>query len=69
MASAKKCDRCGTLYERYASTINKKYNFNGLALRKYTHDSPNPNEYWVGKVFELCPECSRELESWLSNEK
>lgn len=50
MASASKCDRCGTLYEPpkcrpYISLIEDKH-----------HGT---------SYFDLCPKCQSELEKWL----
>lgn len=47
---AKKCDRCGKLYERYKTLPD-------LELRKYIHG--------FGDVrLDLCPECQRKLENF-----
>lgn len=45
---AKKCDRCGKLYDRYDAVPN-------LKVQKYIHG--------FGDVrLDLCPECQRKLE-------
>lgn len=68
MASAKKCDRCGKLYEE--SILERKMNkqaagifyWNGISLilmenigRKFSHKM----------IYDLCQECLDELDIWL----
>lgn len=65
MADAKKCDRCGKLFEPYIKSDERL----------------NPNQYteiivrdaFVGKssynndiYFDLCPECSEFLNKWIN---
>lgn len=56
---AKKCDRCGVLYEiETESTIKLSRVF--------------PGSYRNNKGYDLCPECSKKLKAWLKegeNEK
>ena len=64
MALAKKCNRCGNLYEPEDINICGDV-INGLVLI-------NSNERNVRivnrKYFDLCPECLVSLENWLKNE-
>ena len=53
MASAKKCDVCGTLYEQ--------------DVRPYirvVHEMFQGEE-----IYDLCPECQSKLETWLDDYK
>lgn len=62
MAAAKKCDRCGKLYELYDVPDKQIFghNINGVDL---THD----HDYI--KEFDLCPDCMEALLVWLKNGK
>lgn len=51
MADAKKCDRCGSFYDRIALP-NSNY-----LLSKYTKDA--------SKLIDLCPTCSELLNLWM----
>ena len=53
MADAKKCDRCGSYYDRIARP-NSDY-----LLSKYTKDA--------SKLIDLCPTCSHLLDIWMEN--
>lgn len=57
MAIARKCDRCGELYELYNDT-----KFNNIRLIK---DRPLSNSVWV-MDYDLCPSCAIMLEEWLN---
>ena len=64
MALARKCDRCGKLYEQYPSN-NENNVWNGVALVRRTMnngfcDSDRP--------MDLCPVCMITLEKYLNNE-
>ena len=58
MASARKCDRCGTLYEPYNGT-------NGVMLIR-VGDVSIP--LYSGNPKDLCPECMKLLEKFLDGE-
>lgn len=66
MASARKCDRCGKLYEVYDVKC-KKYEtvatdrFNAVKLCRTVDDG-----YYRGKMLDLCPECMDGLLQFLS---
>lgn len=56
MANAKKCDRCGVLYEKdksetHLTIIKRVYQLSQL----YTYKDDN---------FDLCEKCKQELEQW-----
>ena len=55
MASAKKCDRCGGLYE--APICNNEY-----TITRYIHP------FGDSKI-DLCPACYSFFVNWLMNEK
>lgn len=63
MARARKCDRCGRLYETYPGAVNKKLEFNHIVLR----DVDERDDYFNRKKYDLCPPCSSELEEWFLN--
>lgn len=55
MAQAKKCDRCGILYEHY-----KKENHIRIG------ESPIDDRAMFGfKDYDLCPDCMNWLQRWL----
>lgn len=61
MALAKKCDRCGNLYEPKNVTI-KKQPVNGLALI----DRDAANNGWRNYgLIDLCPMCLGSFDRWL----
>ena len=63
MSLAKKCDRCGNLYEPKDMDVCGAI-VNGLSLI----DRDKQNSRVVGrKYFDLCPECLAHLANWLKN--
>ncbi len=61
MAKARKCDRCGKFYEQYkGNEVSKNEKANGLFLV----DKDWNEEYYRRKVYDLCPDCMRKLESF-----
>lgn len=64
---AKKCDRCGKLYEHYDGSKNFKKNgkANGLILI----DRDLDKRYWSRNEYDLCPECMSQLVSFLSQKE
>ena len=63
MAMAKKCDRCGKLYEHYPKGNKSQSN----AIRKIQRDAfggtMNANKGWT---MDLCPECMDEVEKFMA---
>lgn len=63
MAMAKKCDRCGKLYEHYPKGNKAQSN----AIRKIQRDAlggtVNAYSEWV---MDLCPECMNEFEKFMT---
>lgn len=64
MALAKKCDRCGNLYEPKDINICGAI-VNGLWL--ISRDKQN-DKVVSRRYFDLCPECLVSLANWLKNE-
>ena len=62
MAIAKKCDRCGKLYEGY-HVKEDDCGTNGIA----EISMEITNVYEVMEVFDLCPECKKSFEEWRDN--
>lgn len=58
MAIARKCDRCGELYECYDDT-----EFNGIRLELDRRLCPTP---MLVKYYDLCLSCATMLEEWLN---
>ena len=61
MANARKCDRCGNLYEEY-NTGNNNKKFNAIMPVNLDHKG----QYYPHKVLDLCPECMTKLTNWLN---
>lgn len=59
MADAKKCDRCGDLYEMYDGI---KFEKAGLS---YNHIHALTNYDRVHRTFDLCPTCMNKLINFL----
>lgn len=53
MADAKKCDRCGSFYDRMRDPCK------GFVLSEY------PSNSGLIKVVDLCPTCSHLLDLWM----
>jgi protein-arginine kinase activator protein McsA len=64
---AKKCDRCGKLYEHYDGS--KEFKNAERANAVLLIDSDLDNKYWSRKSFDLCPNCMRTLEVFIKNEE
>lgn len=60
MASAKKCDRCGKLYERY-NERNDEDNINGIL----TLNIDSKQQYFTHKLIDFCPDCKDSFQEWL----
>lgn len=59
---AKKCDRCGRLYEQYSGRkAFPKSKSNSFELR----DTDIEGKYWERDRFDLCFYCMEELEAFL----
>ena len=63
MSLAKKCDRCGNLYESKNMDVCGSI-VNGLSL--IYRDTHNTNDF-PRRYFDLCPECLLSLDNWLKN--
>lgn len=62
MSRARKCDRCGNLYEPKSIKLNDKHGgFNALMLVDMDMD----NTYFTRYTKDLCPACLQEFKSWL----
>ena len=63
MAQARKCDRCGQLYEPKGVTIKDiKGKVNAIKLIDKDFDET----YWTRGCLDLCPKCLEELDKWLT---
>lgn len=65
MADAKKCDRCGKLYERYVweddDLMPIAGGHGGVSSIRFYHKGVS------GKAFDLCRDCMGDLIFWLRN--
>ncbi len=67
MSVAKKCDRCGELYEVYNSGYNSdKKNWNGVAEICVSKQGGN---YIVSDIHDLCGNCLRSYKRWWDEHK
>ena len=66
MAIAKKCDRCGVLYEiSQPNALSEALKNMCDAIHKII--TPGVNEKfqdWKNEKFDFCPECSHSLKTW-----
>lgn len=63
---AKKCDRCGKLFEHYDGAKEFKHTERANAILLIDRDLDN--RYCYRKSYDLCPECMKMIEE-LINEK
>lgn len=63
---AKQCDRCGTFYKHYGTQDIKKegLKFNGVTTMTFAMNGDNVIR---GNSYDLCKQCSRLLQMFLSN--
>lgn len=59
MAKARKCDRCGSLYESYNLGADKT-KFNAMILICLDDE----NKYWGRPAVDVCPDCNKEFTDW-----
>lgn len=64
MACAKKCDRCGKLYEQYNSKNDRK-NPNGIMVLNLD----SQRRYFTHNALDLCPDCMKEFQDWFGEVK
>lgn len=65
MANAKKCDRCGRLYEHYDRGYDGM-DINGISLVEMgTFFGSHTTKMYI----DLCPECLTELIEWIESYK
>lgn len=67
MALAKKCDRCGKLYEHYEKTEHEKYvGYNAMAFVCVTRKGGTG---MATLPIDLCPECMSKLIEFLEGKE
>ena len=64
MSIAKKCDRCGKMYEQY-NMKDSEENPNGIRLLNID----GRQQCFSHKLIDLCPDCMKQLQNWLLNAK
>lgn len=63
MAMAKKCDRCGKLYEYYPTGNKSQYN----AIRRFQRNAVGETITCVKTLTtDLCPECMSEFDEFMT---
>lgn len=67
MAIAKKCDRCGKLYEYYSG--NTEFKNSERANGVIFVDNDCNRQYWSRRSYDLCIDCMRKLEAFIKNEE
>lgn len=60
---AKKCDRCGKLYEHYDGS--KEFKNTEKANGVFLIDRDLDNKHWSRKSYDFCPDCMRKFEEFL----
>lgn len=63
MANARKCDRCGKLYEEYNVGHNNKKP-NGIQLISLD----TSHKYFGYFLMDLCPDCMDQFQEWLKQQ-
>lgn len=61
---AKKCDKCGKLFEHYDGV--KKFKNTERANAVMLIDRDLDEKYWTRKIYDLCPECMGEIEEFFN---
>ena len=61
---AKKCDRCGKLFEHYDGDKEFKHTERANAILLIDRDLDN--KYWSRKSYDVCPDCIKMIEERLS---
>lgn len=61
---AKKCDKCGKLFEHYDGA--KKFKDTERANAVILIDRDLDEKYWRRKTYDLCPECMGEIEGFFN---
>lgn len=64
MACAKKCDRCGKLYEQY-NFKNDRKNPNGIMVLNLD----SQRRYFTHNALDLCPDCMKKFQDWFGEVK
>ena len=64
MACAKKCDRCGKLYEEY-NFKNDEKNPNGIMTLNLDYR----RKFYLHTAMDLCPDCMKEFQDWMEEVK
>lgn len=64
MALAKRCDRCGKLYEHYP--VGNKSEYNALKIIQRNKNGETIN---VNTVYDLCPECMSEFMKFITKRR
>lgn len=59
---AKKCDRCGNLYEYYEGKLNKR-TVNGIVPILTDRDDTS---YLRREYYDLCPDCMKQFIKWIT---
>lgn len=70
MAMARKCDRCGTLYEQYITKVKEAEGIAGINGFMLMQRRCGSSDYITeDRPRDLCPDCTESLLAWLCEKK
>lgn len=70
MAMARKCDRCGMLYEQYSTKLKEAVGIAGINGFMFMRRRDNCNDYTAeDQPRDLCPDCTESLLAWLREKR
>lgn len=70
MAMARKCDRCGALYEQYSTKVKEAEGIAGINGFMFMQRRCGSADYITeDRPRDLCPDCAESLLAWLWEKK
>lgn len=66
MAMARKCDRCGALYEQYSTKVKEAVGIAAINGFAFMRRRDGRSDYIIeDQPRDLCPDCTESLLAWL----
>ena len=66
MAMARKCDRCGELYEQYSTKVKEAAGIAAINGFAFMRRRDGMSDYMIeDQPRDLCPDCTESLLAWL----
>lgn len=66
MAMARKCDRCGALYEQYSTKVKEAVGIAAINGFAFMRRRDGMSDYMIEDYpRDLCPDCTESLLAWL----